>query len=92
VSLGSARPEAAGAWCFVPGGGIDPATATVVVGVVGPGTHIDNHFALETAEWVVGAPDCASSAEIEVRTLGYNENGGISPVPSREISFSFVVP
>jgi hypothetical protein len=93
VSLGSAHPEVEdGTWCFVLGGGIDPSTATVVTSVVGSALHIDNHFALETAQWIVGAPDCSSSNEIEIRTVGYDEGGSISPIPSREIAFSFVVP
>jgi hypothetical protein len=92
VSLAAAHAGAVGAWCFVLGGGIDPSTATVLVSVVGPGLRIDNHFTLETAEWIVGAPDCSPAGTIEVRTVGYNESGPISPVPSSEIGFSFVVP
>jgi hypothetical protein len=63
----------------------------VVVSVVGPGDRIDNQFTLETAEWVIGAPDCSSTTEIEIRTVGYDEGGKIIPVPSREVGFSFVV-
>jgi hypothetical protein len=63
----------------------------VVPSIVGPDEHIGNRFVLETAEWIRGAPNCSSQTEIEVQTVGYNE-GGVKPVPSREIHFSFIVP
>ena len=92
VRLGSPRGAAEGAWCFQLGGGINPSTATVVPSIVGPDEHIGNRFVLETAEWILGAPDCSSQKEIEVRTVGYTEGAGVKPVLSREIHFSFVVP
>lgn len=92
VSLGSVRPGApVGTWCFVLGEGIDPSTVTVIASVVGRAEHIGARFAFETAEWIQSAPDCVSN-EVEVRTVGYNEGGGLTAVSSREIAFSFVAP
>jgi hypothetical protein len=82
-----------GTWCFVLGASIDPATATVVTSVVTDGEPHTQHFALETAQWVAGAPNC-SPGQIEVQTVGYGvEEGKLSaPVPDGEAAFSFVVP
>jgi hypothetical protein len=93
ITLGSTRPEAhPGTWCFVPGGGIDPATATVVASVVKTGSPHSHHYSLESAQWVAGAPDCATN-QIEIQTVGYTiEGGNLLAVADDEVAFSFVIP
>jgi hypothetical protein len=93
VALGTPLPEApSGTWCFTLGPGIDPASATVLTSVVktaGPHSH---SFALESAQWVTGAPNCPTG-QIEVQTLGYAlEGSALTAAPDDEVAFSLVVP
>ena len=75
------------------GGGVDPSMATVVTSVVGGREPEIEKFLFETAEWIRYPHDCTSENEIEIKTVGYKEEGGsLTAVPSREIHFSFVVP
>jgi hypothetical protein len=93
VALGAPNSGApVGTWCFVLGGGIEAATATVLTSVVTAATPRAQTFVLETARWVPAAPDCAAG-QIEVRTYGYAEGPTLAaPVPDGEAAFSLVVP
>jgi len=92
IALGSSLAGAPlGTWCFIPKNGIDLATVTVVASVVKAGDPRRHRFALESARWVLDAPDCSPN-QIEVQTFGYAvEGGNLVAVPNNEIAFSFLV-
>lgn len=77
-----------GTWCFILEGGIEPASATIVVSAV---YTEDERSSDISAKWVPHAPDCSSS-QIEIRTFAATiKEGNIVTEPAYAVSFSFVV-
>jgi hypothetical protein len=69
-------------------GGIDPATATVVISAV---YTEDERNSVVSAEWVPYAPDCAAN-QIEIRTFANTiKESKLVAEPAIAVSFSFVV-
>ncbi|MGH2902660.1 MAG: hypothetical protein ACRDK7_03595 [Solirubrobacteraceae bacterium] len=59
---------------------------------VNTGGPYKDHFALESAQWILGAPDCSPGNQIEIQTFGYTVEGGkLISVPASEVAFSFSV-
>jgi hypothetical protein len=92
VALGSALQKSTpGIWCFLLKGGIKASTATVIASPVKTGGPYTRRFPLESAQWVLDAPDCPPN-QIEIRTFGYTiEGSSLIAMPDGEIAFSFVV-
>jgi hypothetical protein len=80
-----------GTWCFVLEGGIEAATATVIVSVADTRSDGD---AGANAQWVPYAPNCAAG-QIEIKTFAYAIDEGKvieESGPGFPVAFSFVVP
>jgi hypothetical protein len=82
-----------GTKCFALAGGLREADATVVVTAVNTGGPYRQHFVIEDARWVFGAPDCIRDANvIEIQTSGLMVEGAkLISVPDNEVAFAFSV-
>jgi hypothetical protein len=90
VSLGTPSARArGGVVCLAPGAGIDFSHAVVVTAPTG-GPNGSTVIAVDHAEWIPGAPNCAPR-QIEVDTYYVTSDGSGQHVTRTELPFAFAI-